>query len=181
MIIMLKGDLSNTLVLGIDPGTATTGYGLVQVRDNGDLKLIKSGLIETDKDGDPGKRLAEIHRSLTYLMEKYSPQVVVMEKVFFFSNAKTVIRVSQAQGVLLLAAAQAKIPVFEYAPGQIKLVVGGSGKADKEQMKKSVFNLFKVKAQKNKKTHFDNEADAIAIAVCHSRLTNNGNYLHDQP
>lgn len=160
------------LVLGIDPGTATTGFGLIKTNGDGSVKLIKSGLIETDKDGIPGIRLDIIYRALNYLIEKHSPEVVAIEKIFFFSNAKTVIRVSQAQGVLLLAAAHAKVPVFEYAPGQVKLVVGGSGRADKDQMKKSIFEMFKIKARKNKKTHFDNEADAIAIAVCHAKLAN---------
>ena len=160
------------LVIGIDPGTATTGYGLLKVQENGETKLIDSGLIETDKDGDPSRRLDKIYTSMLALLKEHSPDIFAMEKIFFFSNAKTVIRVGQAQGVLLLAAARAKIPVVEYAPGKIKLIVGGNGRADKVIMKEAVRKIFGIRAEKGKKTHFDNVADAIAVAMCHVRLAN---------
>ena len=156
--------------MGIDPGTATTGYGLIKINGEGLPVLVDHGLIETDKDGDPGSRLTLIYERLESLLKDHKPSVVAMEKIFFFSNAKTVIRVSQAQGVVLLAAAHLGIPVYEYAPGQVKLNVGGSGKADKKVMQESIFQMFGLKAQKNEKTHFDNVADAIAIALCHTKL-----------
>lgn len=158
------------LVLGIDPGTATTGYGLIKINLDGQPVLVDHGLIETDKNGHPGTRLVEIYNRVEDLLRDYKPDVVATEKIFFFVNAKTVIRVSQAQGVLLLVAAHRGVPVVEYAPGQIKLVVGGSGRADKRMMKEAVRNLFGLEAQSKKKTHFDNVADAIAVAVCHARL-----------
>jgi len=157
-------------VFGIDPGTATTGYGLVRLEKKGKPELVAHGLIETDKNGHPGLRLVEIYNRASALLEEHRPSVVAMERIFFFINKKTVIRVSQSQGVLLLAAANLKIPVVEYAPGQVKLMVGGSGKADKKVMQKVVKEMFGVEAEKNKKTHFDNAADAIAIAVCHINL-----------
>lgn len=160
------------LVLGIDPGTATTGWGLIKVNGEGKTILVDHGLIETDKDGVPGVRLIEIYKRVVELLVEYQPTALAMERIFFFSNAKTVIRVSQAQGVLLMAAAQANIPVYEYAPGQVKLNVGGSGKADKKVMKKTVLDMFGLEAKKNEKTHFDNIADAIAIAICHAKLVN---------
>ncbi|HBL52379.1 MAG: hypothetical protein A3D24_04025 [Candidatus Blackburnbacteria bacterium RIFCSPHIGHO2_02_FULL_39_13] len=172
------------LILGIDPGTATTGYGLIKVRSatpktasrDGDrgkdrvLELLDYGLIETEKDGTKGERLAKIYEQFTVLVKKHKPGVMAIERIFFFSNAKTVINVGQAQGVLWLAAQQMGVQIFEYTPGQVKLNVGGSGKADKNVMKKVVFDMFNIEAPVGKKTHFDNVADAIAIAVCHSKL-----------
>lgn len=157
------------LILGIDPGTATTGYGLIKVSKN-KSDLVDCGLIETDKDGAKGARLARIYELTVELLKKHKPGVVAIERIFFFSNAKTVISVGQAQGVLWLAAHNCKVPVFEYAPGQVKLNVGGSGRADKNVMKKAVLEMFGIEAPDKKKTHFDNVADAIAIAVCHSKL-----------
>lgn len=159
------------LVLGIDPGTATTGYGLIKLGRRGAPELKDHGLIETDKDGHPGARLVEIYKQTSTLLKRHRPTVVAIEKIFFFINKKTVIRVSQAQGVLLLAAADLGIPVVEYAPGQIKLTVGGHGKADKKMMQKVIKEMFGIEPEKNKKTHFDNTADAIAIAVCHAKLS----------
>lgn len=161
------------LVLGIDPGTATTGYGLVSLNGKGVSELLTHGLIETDKDNHPGSRLVEIYKQTSALLKKHKPTVVAIERIFFFINKKTVIRVSQAQGVLLLAAADLGVPVVEYAPGQIKLTVGGHGRADKKMMQKVIKDTFGVEAEKNKKTHFDNVADAIAIAMCHIKIVSN--------
>ncbi|MAG59791.1 crossover junction endodeoxyribonuclease RuvC [Candidatus Woesebacteria bacterium] len=158
------------LIIGIDPGTATTGYGLVKVQKNGGSRLLASGLIETKNNGNHPKRLNEIYKSTISLLKLHSPDIFAIEKIFFFSNAKTVISVGQAQGVLMLAAARSRVPVTEYAPGQIKKVVGGNGRADKEEMKKAVRREFGIRPKKGKKTHFDNEADAIAVALCHIKL-----------
>ena len=104
------------------------------------------------------------------LIEKFNPDVFVFEKVFFSNNAKTAIAVGQAQGVMLLAASKLKIPVFEYAPGTIKKVITGSGRANKKEVQQAVRKILgnKVKSEKHKKTHFDNAADALAIAMTHS-------------
>lgn len=158
------------LVLGIDPGTATTGYGLIKKNGQEVPTFVDAGLIETNKNGHPGERLAGIYRETSLLLKKYKPAVMAIEKIFFFINKKTVIRVSQAQGVLLLAAEDANVPVFEYAPGQVKLIVGGHGRADKKAVQKEIKNIFGLVAEKNKKTHFDNTADAIAVALCHIKL-----------
>ena len=98
------------LILGVDPGTATTGYGVIEIY-NDTLVPVKFGLIETGKDEAPEKRLHAIHEQLTYLISKYKPHHMCIEKVFFATNAKTAIRVGQAQGVMLLAASHAHIPV----------------------------------------------------------------------
>jgi crossover junction endodeoxyribonuclease RuvC len=155
------------LILGIDPGTATTGFGVIKLSGDGNTILVDHGLIETNKEEDPGWRLSEIYRQMEVLIREHKPQVLAMEKVFFFSNQKTVIRVSQAQGVILLIASHLGIPVFEYAPGQVKLQIGGNGRADKKLIQFAIKEMFGLVAQKNKKTHFDNAADAIAIALTH--------------
>jgi len=161
------------LILGIDPGTATTGFGLVKITKE-TQELVSFGLIETDKNGTQAKRLRNIHLEMMKLFKKYKPDVMAIEKVFFARNAKTAIRVGQAQGVMLLSAARSKTEVFEYAPGQIKKIVAGDGRADKKDIQKSVRKVLgaRVRSRKRKKTHFDNAADALAVALCHAHMVN---------
>lgn len=156
-------------ILGIDPGTATTGYGVIEFTKTG-LELITYGLISTEKDGTPEKRLAAIFDEMNALFTRYNPHVMAIEKVFFSTNVKTAIRVGQAQGVMLLAAAHGRVPVAEYAPGTIKKQVTGNGRSDKKMVIAAVQEIFgaHVKAKKGGKTHFDNAADALAIAMCHA-------------
>ena len=158
------------LILGIDPGTATTGYGLVNSDGNGGTKVVNWGLITTDKNGFKENRLEFIYDETLSLIIKYSPDLFVIEKVFFATNAKTAIAVGQAQGVMLLAASKQKVTVVEYAPGTIKKVITGSGKAKKADIQKAVRKILgpRVKSAAHKKTHFDNAADALAIALCHA-------------
>lgn len=158
------------LIFGVDPGTATTGYGFLKAPKKGEPMLLGFGWIKTDKNGEAEKRLDEIYKNMLALLKKHSPDVLAIERLFFYSNAKTAIAVGQAQGVILLAAARQKIPVFQYPPGQVKLVVGGNGRADKNVMKQSIRRMFRVRAPNKKKTHFDDVVDAIAVAVCHARL-----------
>jgi len=162
------------IILGIDPGTATTGWGLIHVTDNSTLSVIKYGLIETPKDGAPANRLASINAQLCSIIDTHKPDIFVMEKLFFATNAKTAIRVGQAQGVMLMAAATANLPVYEYAPGSIKKMVSGNGRADKTMVQQAVRKVLGagVRKQKGKKTHFDNAADALAVAICHVYTVN---------
>lgn len=157
------------LILGIDPGTATTGYGLVKKDETGKVNVVEWGLIETDKNGSKENRLNDIHRETLSIIKKHSPDVFVMEKIFFATNAKTAIAVGQAQGVMLLAASHARVEVAEYAPGTIKKVITGSGRAKKKDIQKAIRKLLGngVKSKAHKKTHFDNAADALAIAMTH--------------
>lgn len=162
------------IILGIDPGTATTGWGVIEKNGDSDFKVVDWGLIETEKDIEPHVRLLKIYSDMTdLLLNRINPDVLVMEKIFFATNAKTVIRVGQAQGVILLSAANASIPVFEYAPGTIKKIISGSGRANKKEMQKAIRRILgpKVRSAKHKKTHFDNAADALAIAVTHVKKT----------
>lgn len=157
-------------ILGIDPGTATTGYGLVETDEMGVSKVIEWGLIETDKNGFIENRLEIIYKQTCSLIKNTKPDIFVIEKVFFATNAKTVIAVGQAQGVLLLAASKAKVKVMEYAPGTIKKTITGDGRAKKKEIQIHIRKMLgnHVKSKKHKKTHFDNAADALAVAMTHA-------------
>lgn len=157
------------LILGIDPGTADTGFGLVRLDENGN-EVVTWGLIETSKTLLKERRLDIIYEEVLKLISFHKPDVFVFEKVFFSSNAKTVIAVGQAQGVLLLAAHKSKVHVEEYAPGTIKKMITGNGRANKKEVQEHVKRILgeRVKSEKGKKTHFDNAADALAIALTHA-------------
>ena len=157
------------LVIGIDPGTATTGFGLIEYSEDGGARVVDWGLIETAKEGSPESRLVKIHEDLVEKLTSYKPDILAIERVFFATNAKTAISVGQAIGVMMLSAAKMNVPVREYAPGSIKKAVAGTGRADKKTMQKSVRKVLgaKVRSAAHKKTHFDNAADALAVALCH--------------
>ncbi|MBI3397249.1 crossover junction endodeoxyribonuclease RuvC [Candidatus Woesebacteria bacterium] len=157
------------LILGIDPGTATTGFGLIDSNGKG-VNVVDWGLIETNKDGVLGARLEIIHKQILDLLEKHNPDIMAIERIFFARNAKTAIAVGQAQGVMILAASMYKKEVVEYAPMTIKKVITGSGNADKKSVQKALRSIFgaKIKSKAKKRTHFDNAADALAIAFCHA-------------
>lgn len=161
------------LILGIDPGTATTGYGFLKTSGE-KFEALEFGLIETKENGDPGQRLLEIHDKMMLLLKKYNPDVVAIEKLFFATNAKTAMRVGQAHGVMLYTSSKAKLKCFEYAPGTIKKMVAGDGRADKKEVQRAVRNYLgaKVRSRVKKKTHFDNSADALAVAICHALKLN---------
>ncbi|MAF20574.1 MAG: crossover junction endodeoxyribonuclease RuvC [Parcubacteria group bacterium] len=149
------------IILGIDPGTAITGYGIIE--KNGDiLKMIKYGCIKTTKDHSSAERLYQIDQQLTKLIRQYKPKQVAIEDIFFFKNLKTAIKVSQARGVILAQAARMKIPVFEYTPLQIKQAVTGYGRADKSQVQKMVKLILSLKEIPKP----DDAADALAAAIC---------------
>lgn len=157
------------LILGIDPGTATTGFGLVNLTEKGN-EVVTWGLIETSKTLLKEKRLDFIFEEVLALINLHKPDVFVFEKVFFSNNAKTVIAVGQAQGAILLAASKANVHVEEYAPGTIKKMITGNGRANKKEVQEHIRRILgnRVKSAKHKKTHFDNAADALAIALTHA-------------
>jgi len=157
------------IVLGIDPGTATTGYGLIKINGSKQMELIRYGLVETKKIESAASRLEVIHNELSKILSLHKPNIIAIEKLFFANNAKTAIRVGQAQGVMLLSAANHKIPVYEYSPMTIKKVVTGDGHASKLIVQKYVRKMLgsRVRKKKGGKTHFDNAADALAVAICH--------------
>lgn len=156
------------LILGIDPGTATIGFGLIKTKKR-NFQLLNFGWIKTDKDELWDKRLAIIHKEISSLIKNHKPDVLAIERLFFAANAKTAMAVSEAMGVIKLAAAKSKIPVVNYVPMQIKMEICGSGKADKVMMKKEVRKLLSFRSPNHKKTHFDDVCDALAVAICHAK------------
>ncbi len=148
--------------LGVDPGTATTGFAIVEENCKS-LKLIDYGCIKTSKAIDMPDRLRIISEKLEAIIEKYNPNNIAVEDLFFCNNAKTAIKVGQARGVILLVAALAKLKVFEYTPLQVKMALTGYGKADKKQVQYMVKKILGCKDVPKQ----DDASDAIAIAICH--------------
>ncbi len=151
------------IILGIDPGYAIVGYGVIDYRNN-HFSVIDYGAILTDAGTPFNERLEKIYDDLSALLEKYKPEAMSVEKVFYNSNAKTVIDVSQARGVIMLAAQKSRVPVFEYTPLQVKQSVVGYGRAEKKQIQemiKRILHLEKVPKP-------DDTADALAMAICHA-------------
>lgn len=155
-------------ILGIDPGTATTGFGVLEC-DCKSLKSIDFGWIKTPKENSCGSRLVQIFDELTTLIEKHNPDVLAIERLFFFINHKTAMAVSESIGVIKMAAEKKSLPVVSYSPPDVKLTVAGNGRADKKEIKKSVLKILNVRSPKKKKTHFDDLADALAVAICYAR------------
>jgi len=154
-------------ILGIDPGTATTGWAIVEeVKKN--PRLVACGCVNTSKINSDEERLVEIGHDISALIKKYKPDEAAIEDLFFFKNLKTAITVAQARGVILYEIKKNKIPLFAYTPLQVKQALTGYGRADKNQIQEMVKNILKLKAIP--KT--DDAADAVAIAICHlnSRL-----------
>ena len=148
-------------VLGIDPGTASTGYGLVH-SSGARLQAVEHGVIAT-RAGIPLEiRLATIHARVAELLESHQPAAVAIEELYFGANARTAFAVGQARGVILLAAGQRSIPVRSYTPQQVKGAVCGQGRADKDQVGKMVARLLGLAAIPTP----DHAADALAVAIC---------------
>lgn len=152
-----------TLALGLDPGTATTGYGLVRSQNDGSLEAIDFGVITTPKDMPAAERLDLLYQALNKILEQHRPETVAVEKLFFQKNVSTAIGVGQARGVLLLALAQHGLDVAEYTPNEVKLAVAGYGSADKRQVQEMVRVLLALPEIPRP----DDAADALAIAICH--------------
>lgn len=149
-------------VLGIDPGTATTGFGIVET-SNGRLVTLNYGTINTAAGMEMPLRLVKINGELSRLLQEYRPDAVAVEEIFHHKNAKTVVTVAQARGVVLLAASLAELPVAEYTPLQVKQAVVGYGQAEKRQVQMMVQKLLKL----DEMPRPDDAADALAIAICH--------------
>jgi crossover junction endodeoxyribonuclease RuvC len=148
-------------VLGFDPGTATTGYGVVDSKGSR-LTHIAHGTITTPAGQHFAERLHTIHIEATQLIQQYAPDAISIEKLYFKQNVTTGIAVAQARGVLALAAIQAQKPIGEFSPTQAKLAVTGYGKADKKQVQE----MIKVLLNLDKIPRPDDAADALALAIC---------------
>lgn len=175
------------VILGIDPGTATTGYGVIKVPDDilsrefsYGIQLVDYGFITTQKDHKMEKRLVSLHFELEGLLDKFKPDLIVIEMLFFGRNTTTAISVGQARGVVMLSAGLGGIPVQEYTGPQVKLMIAGSGRADKKQVHEGVrrflgtngdriAELVKPMAgnKRSLKKFSDDAVDAVAIAITH--------------
>ena len=151
-------------ILGIDPGYATIGFGLVEA-ERGDFQLLQYGTITTPAELDFPQRLKMIYEDVEKLLDTFAPDVIAIEELFFGRNVTTGIGVSHGRGVILLAVARKDIPIFEYTPMQIKQAVCGYGKAEKRQVMDMTRRLLHMKEVARP----DDAADAIAVALCHGR------------
>ena len=149
------------ITLGIDPGTAILGYGVV--RGDRDPELVAFGVVRTQPILSPEKRLQRLYDAVSRLIAEHLPDAVAVEQLFFSKNVTTALPVMQARGVVLLAAASADIPVFEYRPIEVKQAITGYGKADKAQMQEMVRILLRLDTV----PHPDDAADALAVAISH--------------
>jgi crossover junction endodeoxyribonuclease RuvC len=158
------------LVLGVDPGTATTGYGLVRrppgSSAGGVFEAAAYGVVETPPADAMPVRLLALYRGLVQVIREHRPAQVAVEQVFFGRNTTTAMSVGQARGVVLLAVAEAGLPVAEYTPLQVKRAIAGFGRAEKHQMQRMVQTLLGLPSVPKP----DDAADALAIALCHLRL-----------
>ena len=151
------------IILGIDPGYAIVGFGVIEYNSN-HFKMLEYGAITTNAGVPFNRRLEIIYDDLTALIEKYHPAAMSVEKVFYNSNAKTVIDVSQARGVIMLAAQKTHTRVFEYTPLQVKQSVVGYGRAEKKQVQDMTKRILSLKEIPKP----DDAADALAMAICHA-------------
>ena len=151
------------LVIGIDPGTAITGYGLVREQLDGSLEMVAYGALLTPAKMPMPERLVKLHRELAQIVLLHRPESGAVEKLFFSRNVRTAISVGQGRGVALLSLAEAGLPVAEYTPMEIKQAIAGYGGADKnqvQQMVKALLDLDEIPKP-------DDAADALAVAICH--------------
>jgi crossover junction endodeoxyribonuclease RuvC len=159
------------IILGIDPGTASTGFGIIKTNDGckstrvsqlkNNLQCLDFGLIQTTPDLPTGERLKKLNNDLSRMIKKYKPEVIAIESIYFFKNLKTAIPVSQASGVVFLTAAKNNIPIYSVTPPQVKMTIAGHGWAEKEKVQKTIKNILGLKEIPKP----DDAADAIAIAM----------------
>ncbi len=150
-------------ILGIDPGIAIVGFGIIEY-DGVNFKVVDYGAVTSPAHTPLPVRLKMVYDDICYIIDKFKPDQVAIEELFFNNNAKTAIAVGQARGVLILAAQNNNIPVYEYTPLQVKQGVVGYGRAQKNQVQQMVKSILKL----NEVPKPDDTADALAIAVCHA-------------
>jgi crossover junction endodeoxyribonuclease RuvC len=153
-------------ILGIDPGLQTTGISVIEFSPGGNYRTLYCGCIETNKDKKLEKRLSEIYSFINDIVLRFKPDCLAVEEIFFSSNAKTVINVGQARGVILLCASNNNINVFEYTPLEVKQAIVGYGRATKDQIKYMVKVLLKINEADF--PYKDDAWDSLAIAICHA-------------
>jgi crossover junction endodeoxyribonuclease RuvC len=151
------------LAIGIDPGTAITGYGVLREESDGSLTVIDYGVIETSSREAMPQRLVQLYQELKDIIQLHQPQSGAVEKLFFARNVRTALSVGQARGVALLALAEAGVEIAEYSPNEVKQAVAGYGGADKHQVQAMVQALLEL----DQIPQPDDAADALAVAICH--------------
>lgn len=156
-------------IIGIDPGTAILGYGILD-RQGHQFRLVEYGCIRTPANTRPAERLLTIYRSLDTLLETYRPDTMAVEEVFFGNNATNALSVGQARGVILLLGEMHGLSIGEYAPAQVKQGVTGYGKAEKVQIQEMVRLILNMKQVPRP----DDAADALAVAICHGHTVGSG-------
>jgi crossover junction endodeoxyribonuclease RuvC len=155
-------------IIGIDPGMAIVGYCVMDISpDSNDIEhcIVGSGSIQTSKKEDNSTRLLEIHHDLTELIQTYKPDVAAIEQIFYFKNAKTIVPVCEARGVIVMTCKMHNIPISEYTPLVIKQTITGYGRATKDEVK----DMVQIILGHESIPKLDDTCDAIAIALCHSR------------
>jgi len=150
-------------IIGIDPGFAITGYGIIDYKGNR-FSVVEVGVISTEADQELSERLLKLSQGLDFLLNKYKPDAMAIEELFFNTTVKTAIKVGHGRGVAMLSAAKAGIKVTEYTPLQVKQAVVGYGRAKKEQVQQMV----KVLLNLDRIPKPDDAADALAVAICHA-------------
>lgn len=150
-------------ILGIDPGYAIVGYGVLEF-DKMSFKVINYGAITTEPETPFDKRIAEIYDDMCRVLDMFKPDCMSIEKLYFNTNITTGIDVAQARGVIMLPAVQRNIPIFEYTPLQVKAAITGFGRAEKHRVQEMTKNLLHLKEVPKP----DDTADALAIAICHA-------------
>ena len=161
------------VTLGIDPGTATTGYGIITEEADGNLAVITYGVIQTSADLHQADRLVQLYEKIKELILLHQPDAGAVEKLFFERNVRTAISVGQARGVALLALAENKLLVGEYTPLEVKQAVTGYGGADKNQVQQMVKMILKLETIPQP----DDAADALAVAICHTHSAKMRGYI----
>src|SRR3990172_11709172 len=151
------------IILGIDPGTARTGYSIIDLTENNKPNLLDYSVIQTPPETEMHKRLRMLFRELDSIAKKHTPNIMVIEKLFFNTNAKTAINVGQARGVSLFISANRKMHVFEYTALEAKLALTGYGRSDKKVVQEAVKKYLKLKEI----IKSDDANDAVAISLCH--------------
>ena len=151
------------LAIGIDPGTAITGYGVIREGQDGSLEVIDYGVIETSSKDSMPERLVQLYQKLKIIIDLHKPQSGAVEKLFFARNVRTALSVGQARGVALLALAEVGVELSEYSPNEVKQAVAGYGGADKNQVQSMVQALLEL----DQVPQPDDAAEALAVAICH--------------
>ena len=152
------------IILGIDPGTAVTGYGVVKREQDGAISLCECGVIRTSSQAPLARRLRDIYDGVSELMVRHSPDAVAVEGVFFGKNVRTAVVLGHARGAILVAASLHQVEVAEYPPAEIKSAIVGTGRATKEQVGFMVQKLLRLREPPRP----DDAADGVAVALCHS-------------